>query len=68
MATVKRCSGLHECDGVLDYSAHHHYIVVLPHYHDRYTALRRTAGKHELHDVKIHRVTCVLPGSLLFLF
>lgn len=58
MATNERCSGLHECDGVFDYSAHHHYIVVLPHYHDRYTALRRTVGKHELYGVK--KITILL--------
>lgn len=66
MATNKQCSGLHECDGVFDYSAHHHYIVVLPHYHDRYTALRRTVGKHELYGVNSHHITCVLPRGLSF--
>lgn len=66
MATNERCSGLHECDGVFHYSAHHHYIVVLPHYHDRYTALRRTLGKHELYGVNSHHITCVLPRSFSF--
>lgn len=54
-------------NGVFDYSAHHHYIVVLPHYHDGYTALRRTAGKHGLHGVNSHHVTRILQRSLLFL-
>lgn len=66
MASNKRCSGFRERDGVFDYSAHHHYFVVLPHYHDRYTALRRTVGKHEVYSVNSHHITCALPGSLSF--
>lgn len=66
MATNELCSELHECDGEFDYSAHHHYIVVLPHYHDRYTALGRTVGKHELYDVNGHHINSVLPRSLSF--
>lgn len=66
MATDKRGPAPHECDGVLDYSAHHHYIVVFPHYHDGYTALNPTAGKRGLHGVSGHRVPCALQRSLLF--
>lgn len=36
-----------KCDGVFDYSAHHHYIVVSPSNHDSYTGLRRVAGKNK---------------------
>lgn len=66
METNARCQGLQERDGVFDYSAHHRYIVILPHYHDRYTALRRTVGKHKLYDVKSYHITCVLPRSVSF--
>lgn len=34
-----------KCDGVHDYSAHHHYVVVLTNNHDSYAGLRHTAGK-----------------------
>ncbi|KAM6978257.1 zinc finger protein 148 isoform 1-T1 [Tautogolabrus adspersus] len=32
-----------KCDGVFDYSAHHHYTVVLHNNHDSYTSVRRKA-------------------------
>ncbi|XP_074551404.1 zinc finger protein 148 isoform X2 [Halichoeres trimaculatus] len=44
MATNKDCHAFMKCDGVFDYSAHHHYTVVLHNNHDSYTGLRRIAG------------------------
>ncbi|XP_034549725.1 zinc finger protein 148 isoform X2 [Notolabrus celidotus] len=43
MATNKNYHAFMKCDGVFDYSAHHHYTVVLLNNHDSYTGLRRKA-------------------------